>query len=134
MLAAAQSRKCVGVRMVTRGSSKLSRNPKKPIQPGASVGRQSCTRAAFALGDGLIQQHSDFFANNAARPTGLAPGVAHFVCLCSEEFPFQRVKQRRQPRLWITHGSHGQDQVKPWRSMARRIRRRVVSYSTAVIS
>jgi hypothetical protein len=34
-------------------------------------------------------------AGDVARPTRLATSVAHFVCLCGKEFPFQGVKQRR---------------------------------------
>jgi len=132
--ARAPSRKSVGVRIAPRGSSKLSRNAKKPIQSGASVGRRPRSRAVFTRGDGLVEQRSDFLANDVARPTGLAPSVAHFRRRCSKEFPFQGVKQRRQSGLRITYAGHGQDQTKPWRSMARRIRRRVVSYCTAVMS
>jgi len=91
MSAAAPSRNSVGTRMAAGGSSKLSRNPGKPIQAGA-VGRQWCSRALFARGDGLVQQRPDFLASDGARPTGLAPSIAHFVCMCSKEFPFQGVK------------------------------------------
>jgi hypothetical protein len=94
MPAAAPSKKSVRVRMAARGSSKLSRNAGKPIQAGV-VGRQWFSRALFARGDGLVQQCPHFLASGAARATGPAPSVAHFVCLCSEEFPFQGVKQRR---------------------------------------
>jgi hypothetical protein len=76
---------------------KLPRNAKKPIQSGsgASVGQRRRSRALFARSGGLVQQCPDFLASDVARPTGLAQSVAHFVCLCSEEFPFQGVKQRR---------------------------------------
>ena len=93
--ARAPGRKSVGVRMAPRGSSKLSRNAKKPIQSGASVGRRPRSRVVFTRGDGLVEQRSDFFANDVARPTGFAPSVAHFRRRCSKEFPFQGVKQRR---------------------------------------
>jgi hypothetical protein len=93
--AAAPSRKSVGVRMAASRRPKLRRNAKKPILSGASVGRQCCSGALFARGDGLVQQRPDFLASDVARPTALAPSVAHFVCLCSKEFPFQGVKQRR---------------------------------------
>jgi hypothetical protein len=83
------------VRMAASRRSKLRRNAKKPIQSGASVGRQCCSRALIARGDGLVHQRPDFLASDVARPTALAPSVAHFVCLCSKEFPFQGVKQRR---------------------------------------
>jgi hypothetical protein len=80
--------------MAASRRSKLSRNAKKPIQSGASVEWQ-CSRAVFARGDGLVQQCPDFLASDVARSTGLGPGVAHFVCMCSKEFPFEGVKQRR---------------------------------------
>jgi hypothetical protein len=92
--AAAPSRNSAGARMAASRRSKLPRNAKKPIQSGASVGRRR-SRALFARGDGLVQQCSDFMASDVARPTTLAPSVAHFVCMCSKEFPFQGVKQRR---------------------------------------
>jgi hypothetical protein len=81
--------------MAARGSSKLSGNAKSPIQPGAGVERECCSRALFARDDGVAQQCPDFLASDVARVTALAPSVAHFVCLCSEEFPLQGVKQRR---------------------------------------
>jgi hypothetical protein len=96
MPAEAPGRKAVGVRMAARGSSKLCGNAKTPIQAGAGVERQWRNRALFARGDGLGHQCPDFSAGDVARATGSAPSVAHFVCLCSEEFPFQGVKQRRQ--------------------------------------
>jgi hypothetical protein len=82
------------MRMAVRGSSKLSRNTSKPIQAGA-VGRQWCSGALFARGDSLVQQCPDFLASDVARATGPPPSVAHFVYLCSKEFPFQGVKQHR---------------------------------------
>ena len=120
--------------MAANPGLKLRRNAKKPIQSGSGerVERRRRRRAVFARVDRLVQQCPDFLASDVARPTGLVPGIAHFVCRCSKEFPFQGVEQRRQFGLRITHASHGQDQTKPWRSMVRRIRRRVVSYSTAV--
>ncbi len=130
--AAAPSGNSAGVRMAVRPRSKFIRNAKKPIQSGASVGRRHRSRAIFTRGDSLVEQRSDFFANDVARPTGLAPSVAHFRRRCSKEFPFQGVEQRRQSGLRITYAGHGQDQTKPWRSRVRRIRRRVVSYFTAV--
>jgi hypothetical protein len=81
--------------MAVRPRSKVSRNAKKPIQSRASVGRRHRSRAVFARGDGLVQQRSDFLASNVPRSTGLAQSIAHFVCMCSKEFPFQGVKQRR---------------------------------------
>ena len=81
--------------MVARGSSKLSRNEKTPVQPGEGVGRrvlQSTT--VFARGDGCVQKCTDFLASDVARPTGSAPSFAHFVYRCSEELPFQGVEQR----------------------------------------
>ena len=129
---AAPTRSSTGARMAVRSRSKFSRKPKKPIQSGASVGRHCCSRALFARGDGLVQQCPDFLAGNVARSTGLAPSVAHFVCICGKEFRFQGVKQRRQSGLRKSYANHGQDQTKPWRSIVRRIRRRAVSYSTAV--
>ena len=57
--ARAPSRKSVGVGMAPRSSSKLSRNAKKPIQSGASVGRRPRSRAVFTPGDG---PESLFFA------------------------------------------------------------------------
>ena len=95
MPAGAPSRQTVGVRMAAKGSSKLSGNAKTPIQPGAGVGRRCCSRALFARGDGLVQQCPDFYASDVACATSPAPSVAHFVCRCSKEFPFQGVKQRR---------------------------------------
>jgi hypothetical protein len=130
--AATPSRNSAGVSMAVHPRSKLPRTAKKPIQSGANVGRRPRSRAVFTRRDGLVQQRPDFFANDVARPTGLAPSGAHFLRRCSKEFPFQGVKQRRQSGLRITYAGHGQDQAKLWRSMGRRIRRRVVSYSTAV--
>jgi len=75
--------------------SKLFRNAKKLIQSGASIGRECCSRAVFARGDGLVQQCPDFLAGDVARPPGLTQSVAHFVCRCSKEFRFQGVEQRR---------------------------------------
>ena len=128
MSAVALSKKCAG--------PKLPRNAKNPIQSGsgASVEPQRRSRAVFVLGDGFVQQCPDFVADERTRPTGLAQSVAQVVCRCSKEFRFQGVKQHRQSRLRIARASHGQDQAEPWRSMVRVIRRRVVSYSTAVIS
>jgi hypothetical protein len=118
--------------MAVHAESKLPRNAQKPIRSGASVGRQRCSRAVIDRGHCFVQQSPHFFACEVARPTGRAPRVAHFICRCSKEFPFQGVKQRRQSGSRVIHTSHGQDQVKPWRSMVRRIRRRIVSYSTSV--
>ena len=132
--AAAPSRSTADARMAAGRRSKHSRNAKKPIQSGTNVGRQCCSRAVFALGDGLVQQCADFLANDIARPTALTQSIGYFVSLRSKKLSFQGVKQRRQSELRRTRASHGQDQAKPWRSMVRRIRRRVVSYSTAVIS
>ena len=132
--AAAPSRSTADARMAAGRRSKLSRNAKKPIQSGTNVAWQCCSSAVFALGDGLVQQCADFLANDIARPTALTQSIGYFVCLRSKKLSFQGVKQRRQSELRRTHASHGQDQAKPWRSMVRRIRRRVVSYSTAVIS
>ena len=83
------------MRIAGRGSSKLSRNDKTPIQPGAGVRRQCRSRALFARGDGLVQQCPDFLQSDVARAAGPTPSVAHFVCRCSKDFPFQGVKQRR---------------------------------------
>lgn len=132
--AAAQSRKSTCVRLAAIGRSKLSRNVERLIDSGALVGRRCRGRAVFARGDSLVEQHSDFFANDVARRTGPAPSVAYFRRRCSKEFSFQGVEQRRQSGLRITYAGHGQDQTKPWRSRVRRIRLRVVSYSTAVRS
>jgi hypothetical protein len=81
--------------MIAGRGSKLSRNAKKPIQSGKNVGRQRCSRAVFALGDGLVQQCPDFLQGDLARAAGPVPSVAYFVWLCSKDFPFQGVKQRR---------------------------------------
>jgi hypothetical protein len=132
MPAATQKRNSAGAKMAPSLKSKPHWNAKKPIQSGASVGWRWRSRVVFAHGDGLVQQCPDFLASDVARPPALAPGGAHFVCRCRKEFPFQGVKQRRQSGLRIIGASHGQDQVKPWRSRVRRIRRRVVSYFTAV--
>ena len=70
--AAAPNRSTADARMIAGRRSKRSRNAKKPIQPGKNVGRQCCSRAVFALGDGLVQQCADFLANDIARPTALA--------------------------------------------------------------
>jgi hypothetical protein len=93
--AAAPSGKSARASMAASGSSKLSRNPKKPIQCVATAGRQCCIRILFARGNGFIQQCPDFLASDAARGIALAPGVAHFVRICGEEFSFQGVEQRR---------------------------------------
>ena len=93
--AAAPSSKSAAVSMTASLRSKLSRNAKKPIQSGASVGRRRRSRVLFARGDGFVQQHPDFLASDVVRPTGLAQIGAHFICRYSEEFPFQGVKQRR---------------------------------------
>jgi hypothetical protein len=87
MPAVAPSRKSVGSGMEASRRSELSRNAAKPIQSSAKV--------LFARGDGLVQKRPDFLAGDVARPTGLAPGVAHFVCRCSKEFAFQGVEQRQ---------------------------------------
>ena len=134
MPAGAPTRKSIGVRIAARSGPKLSRNARKPIQHGTGSRRQCWSRALFARGDGLVQQCADFLANDIARPTARAQSIGYFACLRSKKLSFQGVKQRRQSELRRTHASHGQDQAKPWRSMVRRIRRRVVSYSTAVIS
>ena len=82
--------------MVARRSSNLSRNDKTLVQPGEGVGRQVLqSRTVFARGDGCVQKCVDFLASDVARPTGSAPSLAHFVYRCSEELPFQGVKQRR---------------------------------------
>jgi hypothetical protein len=84
------------MRMVARGSSKLSRNEKTPVQPGEGVGRQVLqSRTVFARGEGCVQKCPDFLASDVERPTGSAPSLAHFVYRCSEELPFQGIKQRR---------------------------------------
>jgi len=89
MPAAARSRKRVGVRMVARGSSRLSRNDKRPVQPGEGVGRQVLqSRTVFARGDGCVQKCLDFLASDVAGPTGSAPSLAHFLYRSSEELPF----------------------------------------------
>jgi hypothetical protein len=81
--------------MAVRPRSKVSRNAKKPIQSGASVGRRHRNRAVFARGDGLVQQRSDFLASDVPRSIHLAPSIAHFVRMCSKQLPFQGVKQCR---------------------------------------
>jgi hypothetical protein len=81
--------------MAASRSSKLSRNPKKPMQPGAAVERQCCIRILFARVNGFIQHCPDFLASDAARGIAFAPGVEHFVRICGEEFSFQGVEQRR---------------------------------------
>ena len=81
--------------MAANRRSDLSRNAKKPIQSGATVGPQYCSKTLFARGNGLVQQRPEFLASDVARPTGITPGVAHFDCICSKEFPFQGVEQRR---------------------------------------
>src|SRR6516164_1687064 len=120
--------------MAAAHRSMFSRKAKKPMQSGTKVGWQCFSRAVFALGDGLVQQCADFLANDIARPTALAQSIWYFVRLRGKKLPLQGVQQRGQPELRRTDAIHGQDQAKPWRSMARRIRRRVVSYCTAVIS
>jgi hypothetical protein len=82
--------------MVARGSSKLSRNDKTLVQPGEGVGRQVLqSRTVFARRNGCVQKCLDFLASDVAHPTGSAPSLAYLVYRCSEELPFQGVKQRR---------------------------------------
>ena len=81
--------------MIAGRGSKLSRNARKPTQPGASVGQQRCSRTLFTRGDGLVQQCPDFLQSDRARAAGPVPSVAYFVWLCSKDFPFQGVNQRR---------------------------------------
>ena len=92
--AAAPSSKTDAVRMAASLRPKLSRNAKKPIQ-GDAVERRGRSRVLFARGNGFIQHCPDFLAGDVARRIALAPGVAHFVRICGEEFSFQGVEQRR---------------------------------------
>jgi hypothetical protein len=92
--AAAPTSKSAGASVAASRSSKLSRNPKKPIQSGATVG-QCSIRILFARGNRFIQHCADLLAGDLNRRIALAPGVAHFVRICGEEFSFQGVEQRR---------------------------------------
>jgi hypothetical protein len=78
--------------MTVSSNPMLSGSDKRPIKPSAGVQRQYRRRALFARADSLVQQCADFLGSGIARPTGFAQSVAHFVCWCSKEFPFQSVE------------------------------------------
>ena len=91
-------------------------------------------RTILTRGHRMVQQEPDLLAGGLIRPAGFAQGVPHFVGGGRQEIGFQGIQQCQKRGRAIAGHAHGHDQARPWRSMARRIRRRAVSYSTSLRS
>ena len=132
MPAAAPSKKSIGVRMAARAARSSLETPGSRSRP--------------VLSDGSVQQSP---LRSRRWPRSGMPGLLGERC-CARD---PSCAKRRALRLQVPPGvpvptrratpsvriednpcQSSQNQAKPWRSIVRRLRRRVVSYSTAVRS